>query len=150
MSVEWNYFKNYKIEPENEYPFENVIKYVDGGSLGFGYSTSANLGLLLKLHGATVPVYHWAEPPKSKKLDLIEPYIVVEACNKSLELLEKEENPILKYDGPLFDKEDLEDEVRKYKDTTIIVPSKRKVIIEHLKIIKKLSKEGYYFVKERE
>lgn len=142
MGVVYNYFKEYKIELDDDY--DDVIHYIHGDSYKIGYRTSAMLDLILEYSGAAIPIYNCFEPPKDKKLKLKEPEIVIDACNKALELLEKEKNPQIDYnkDGnfkPLFEDDYLE---RKPLDEA------NERIVGSINHIKELSLEGYYITEE--
>lgn len=146
MGVSYNYFKEYKIGPTEDNPYDDVIQYINGDSYGIGFSTSGMLDLILEYCGALIPIYDWSEPPEDKKLELIEPGIVIDACNKALELLEKEKNPQLDYykDGncePLFDEDYLEREPLDEANTRMV---------RRINEVKELSLEGYYITEKRD
>jgi hypothetical protein len=127
MATAWNYFNRYEIIDDGGFP---KIKYIDGGD--YDYSSPAEVLMLSALHfvGIEVPHYMKCEPPKSGKLELVEPEFMLIACNEVIELLKLENVPLEKVD--------------KRKELVECIKGKTQRTIELLEGIKEWSEQGYY------
>lgn len=141
MGTSWNYFKQYKIEQ-----YCDEIEYLDGDCFNINYQTSGLLAEMLEQFNGLLPVYDTYNAPISKKLDgLVEPLIIADAARKSMELLERFDNPLIedatgdKY--PLFDEDDLTMDSTKQLNENIMY---------YLEKILRFSEQGFYFVREQD
>lgn len=127
MSTAWNYFNKYKIIDDEDFP---EIKYLGGGD--YDYSSHSQVLILMSLHyvGIEVPHYMKCEPPKSGKLELIDPELMIVDCNEVIELLKLENIPIEKID--------------KRKELVECIRGEVQDTIDLLQNIKKWSEQGYY------
>lgn len=117
-----NYFKSYKVSNEG-------IEYLEGDSVGLCYDTVRMIQTLLENFNVTIPIYNWCEYTDSESLELADPVELITGIDLSLKLLEDNDNPCL-FGGLLFD------------DWS---SSNSSNLIDKLKSIRSLSKEGFYF-----
>lgn len=127
MATAWNYFKKYEIIDDGGFP---KIKYLDGGD--YDYSSSSEVLMLSALHfvGIEVPYYMTSEPPKSGKLELVEPERMLMACNEVIDLLKLENVPA--------------DKVKRRKELVDHIKGKTEDTIRLIGRIKEWSEQGYY------
>lgn len=139
MSKGLNYFKTYKIENEE-------ILYIDGDS--YDLTSRGIFGLLGVLHhfNTHIPFYDCLEPPESNVLELVEPEELAAACEKSIQLIDEEENPLV--ECPFVD--EVEAELLWDEESNEEIPKMNDSLKITLKWIIDLSKDGYYFTFDNE
>lgn len=127
MATAWNYFKKYEVIDDGGFP---KIKYLEGGD--YDYSSSSEVLMLsaLRFVGIGVPHYMACEPPKSGKLELVEPELMLMACNKVIDLLKLENVPA--------------DKVQCRKELVDLIKGKTEDTIRLIERIREWSEQGYY------